>query len=198
MTLLLGRRLVLRPLVVTDFPAWREVRRRNDGWLTKWEPTRQPGTPDVIEDRDAFGMRCSSRQRERQLGIGYGFGIFVDGSFCGEINLSSVQRGPFQSASAGYWIDEAKAGNSYVPEALAVLARHAFVDLLLHRIEIAIIPRNAASLRVVEKLAIREEGMARWFLEINGVWEDHMRFGLTIEDWQEHGHELMAGWVQPE
>jgi len=196
-TLLLGRRLVLRPLVVTDFPAWREVRRRNDAWLTKWEPTRPPGAPDVIEDRDAFGVRCSARQRERQLGIGYGFGIFVDGSFCGEINLSSVQRGPFQSASVGYWIDEAQAGNSYVPEALVVLSRHAFEELLLHRIEIAIIPRNAASRRVVEKLAIREEGIARWFLEINGVWEDHVRFGLTIEDWLERGDELVAGWVLP-
>jgi len=196
-TLLLGRRLVLRPLVVTDFPAWREVRRRNDAWLTKWEPTRPPGAPDVIEDRDAFGVRCSARQRERQLGIGYGFGIFVDGSFCGEINLSSVQRGPFQSASVGYWIDEAQAGNSYVPEALVVLSRHAFEELLLHRIEVAIIPRNAASRRVVEKLAIREEGIARWFLEINGVWEDHVRFGFTIEDWLEHGDELVAGWVLP-
>lgn len=197
MTLLLGRRLVLRPLVVTDFPAWREVRRRNDEWLTKWEPTRPSGAPDVIEDRDAFGVRCSARQRERQLGIGYGFGIFVDGSFCGEINLSSVQRGPFQSASVGYWIDEAQAGNSYVPEALVVLARHAFEELLLHRIEIAIIPRNMASRRVVEKLAIREEGIARWFLEINGVWEDHVRFGLTIEDWLERSDELVAGWVLP-
>ena len=197
MTLLLGRRLVLRPLVVTDFPAWREVRRRNDAWLTKWEPTRPSGAPDVIEDRDAFGVRCSARQRERQLGIGYGFGIFVDGSFCGEINLSSVQRGPFQSASVGYWIDEAQAGNSYVPEALVVLSRHAFEELLLHRIEIAIIPRNAASRRVVEKLAIREEGIARWFLEINGVWEDHVRFGLTIEDWLERSDELVAGWVLP-
>lgn len=197
MILLLGRRLVLRPLVVTDFPAWREVRRRNDAWLTKWEPTRPPGAPDVIEDRDAFGVRCSARQRERQLGIGYGFGVFVDGSFCGEINLSSVQRGPFQSASVGYWIDEAQAGNSYVPEALVVLSRHAFEELLLHRIEIAIIPRNAASRRVVEKLAIREEGIARWFLEINGVWEDHVRFGLTIEDWLERGDELVARWVLP-
>jgi len=78
-----------------------------------------------------------------------------------------------------------------------VLAKHAFEDLLLHRIEIAIIPRNVASRRVVEKLAIREEGIARWFLEINGVWEDHVRFGLTIEDWLERSDELVAGWVLP-
>lgn len=197
MTMLLGRRIVLRQLVVTDFPQWREVRRRNVDWLTKWEPTRPIGAPDVIEDRDAFGIRCSSRQREQQLGVGYGFGIFVDGLFCGEINISSVQRGPFQSAYVGYWIDEARAGNSYTPEALVVLARHAFEQLGLHRLQISIIPRNTASHRVAEKLALREEGTALRYLEINGVWEDHVRYAITAEDWAERSSELLAEWVHP-
>lgn len=196
--MLLGRRIVLRQLVVTDFPQWREVRRRNVGWLTKWEPSRPPGAPDVIEDRDAFGVRCSSRQREQQLGVGYGFGIFVDGSFCGEINISSVQRGPFQSAYVGYWIDEARAGNSYTPEAVVVLARHAFEHLRLHRLQISIIPRNTASRRVAEKLALRDEGTALRYLEINGVWEDHVRYAITAEDWVERGPQLLADWVHPQ
>jgi len=196
-TMLLGRRIVLRQLVVTDFPQWREVRRRNVEWLTKWEPTRPVGAPDVIENRDAFGIRCSSRQREQQLGVGYGFGVFVDGAFCGEINISSVQRGPFQSAYVGYWIDQAQAGNSYTPEALVVLARHAFEQLGLHRLQISIIPRNTASRRVVEKLALREEGTALRYLEINGVWEDHVRYAITAEDWAERSTELLAQWVHP-
>jgi ribosomal-protein-alanine N-acetyltransferase len=195
--MLLGRRIVLRQLVVTDFPQWREVRRRNVDWLTKWEPSRPVGAPDVIGDREAFGMRCSSRQREQQLGVGYGFGIFVDGSFAGEINLSSVQRGPFQGANVGYWIDEARAGNSYMSEAVVVLARHAFEHLALHRLEIAIIPRNSASRRVVEKLGLREEGTALRYLEINGVWEDHVRYAITAEDWEERASALLADWVHP-
>lgn len=195
--MLLGRRIVLRQLVVTDFPQWREVRRRNVDWLTKWEPTRPHGAPDVIEDRDAFGVRCSSRQREQQLGVGHGFGVFVDGAFCGEINISSVQRGPFQSAYVGYWIDEARAGNSYTPEAVVVLARHAFEQLGLHRLQISIIPRNTASRRVAEKLGLREEGTALRYLEINGVWEDHVRYAITAEDWAERSGELLAEWVHP-
>ncbi len=195
MTTLFGRRVLLRPLVVSDFPAWREVRRRNEEWLTKWEPTRLPGSPDVVEDRDAFSVRCSARQRERQLGAGYGFGVFVDGEFAGEINLSSVQRGPFQSAYVGYWIDEAKAGEGYTPEALVVAARFAFEELRLHRIQIAIIPRNAASHRVVAKLAIRNEGTALRYLEINGQWEDHVRYAMTSEEWAERVEELCRDWI---
>ena len=190
-----GRRVVLRPLIVSDFGAWREVRRRNEEWLTKWEPSRIPGQPDVIEDKDAFAVRCSARQRERQLGTGYGFGVFVDGQFGGEINLSSVQRGPFQSAYVGYWIDEKLAGKGYTPEAVVVLARYVFDELHLHRIQIAIIPRNTASRRVVEKLDIREEGTALRYLEINGEWEDHVRYAMTIEDWLERREQLLTDWV---
>jgi len=163
--------------------------------LTKWEPTRPVGAPDVIEDREAFSIRCNARQRERQLGSAYGFGIFVDGEFAGEINLSSVQRGPFQSGSIGYWIDEAKAGKGYTPEALVVLAQYCFDELRLHRVEIAIVPRNDASLRVVQKLELRDEGLSKGFLEIDGNWEDHIRFGLTFEDWVERGPDLCAAWL---
>ena len=195
MSTLFGRRIVLRPLQATDFTAWREVRRRTTDWLTKWEPARIPGQPDVVEDRDAFGVRCSARQRERQLGTGYGFGIFVGGDFAGEINLSSVQRGPFQSAYIGYWIDERHAGNAYVAEALVVLARYCFEELHLHRLQIAIIPRNHASHRVVQKLQIRDEGTALRYLEINGAWEDHVRYALTAEEWADRRDELVKEWL---
>jgi len=192
---LFGRRILLRPIVASDFPAWREVRRRNVDWLTKWEAQRVHGQPDVVEDREAFAVRCSARQRERQLGTGYGYGIFVDGELAGEINLTAVQRGPFQSAYVGYWIDEKHAGNGYMPESLVVLAQFAFDELHLHRIQISIIPRNSASRRVVEKLGIRDEGIAARYLEINGVWEDHARYAITAEEWEVRRDELLREWV---
>ncbi|MEY2422195.1 MAG: [ribosomal protein S5]-alanine N-acetyltransferase [Acidimicrobiaceae bacterium] len=190
-----GKRVLLRPMVVSDFLAWQEVRRRNAEWLTKWEAQRVSGQPDVVEDRDAYSVRCSARQRERQLGTGYGFGIFVNGDFAGEINLTAVQRGPFQSAYVGYWIDEKHAGNGYMPESVIVLAQFAFEELHLHRIQISIIPRNTASRRVVEKLGIRDEGIAIRYLEINGVWEDHVRYGLTSEEWDERRDVWLRDWV---
>lgn len=192
---LIGRRVVLRPLVVEDFPAWQEVRRRNADWLLKWEPMRTPGAPDPIENRDAFAVRAGARQRERQLGTGYGYGIFVEGHFAGEINLSIVQRGPFQSAYVGYWIDEALAGKGYTPEALVCLCRAAFEEVHLHRVQISIIPRNTASRRVVEKLDIRDEGVAQRYLEINGVWEDHIRYAITAEEWDQRREQLLADWI---
>ncbi len=195
MTVLQGRRVVLRALVVEDFEAWSEVRTANADWLLPWEPSRTPGQPDVVTDAEAFAVRCASRHREAQLGTAFGFGIFLDGAFIGELNLSSVQRGPFQSGYVGYWVDQRHAGRGYMPEAVVALARFAFEDLRLHRLQVAIIPRNRASRRVVEKLALRDEGLALRYLEINGVWEDHVRYAITAEEWAERRDELVAGWL---
>ncbi|MCU1498435.1 MAG: putative acetyltransferase [Acidimicrobiales bacterium] len=192
---LFGQRVMLRPIVLSDFVAWREVRQRCGEWLTRWEPARLSHQPDVTEDRDAFAVRCSARLRERQLGTGYGFGIFAEGQLCGEINLSSIQRGPFQNAYVGYWIDEKWAGQGLMPEAVVVLARFGFEELHLHRLQISIIPRNTASHRVVEKLGLRNEGVAERYLEINGRWEDHVRYAITAEEWEERRADLEAAWL---
>lgn len=195
MTLLVGRRVVLRPLVAEDFAQWRALRRRNVDWLTKWEPTKEPSQPDVVEDAQSFAVRCSARQRERQLGAGCANGVFLGTALIGEMNLNSIQRGPFQNAYVGYWIDKDHAGCGYTPEALVVAAQYAFESLKLHRLQVAIIPRNTASRRVVEKLGLRCEGVAVRYLEINGVWEDHLRFAITSEEWWARRAELLAAWI---
>jgi ribosomal-protein-alanine N-acetyltransferase len=76
-----------------------------------------------------------------------------------------------------------------------VLAMFAFELLDLHRLEICIVPRNANSRRVMDKLGLRDEGIAARFLEINGVWEDHVRYGFTVEEWEARRDELADAWL---
>lgn len=190
-----GRRITLRPLRDQDFAEWSEVRLANEDWLLKWEPMRPSGSPDPSRDRRAFEVRCDHRRRERQSGTAYAFGVFVDGAFAGEMNLSSIHRGAHQNAHIGYWIDRRRAGNSYTPEALVALMQFAFEELDVHRVQISIIPRNSASLRVVAKLAIRAEGIAQRYLQINGVWEDHVIHAVTAEEWTERATDWVRTWL---
>ena len=193
-TELVGRRVRLRPLREGDYEAWQEVRSRCRDWLLPWEP-RPAGAPYPSEDRASFITRCSMRERERQLGTGYGFGIFVMGHFVGEANISSVARGPFQNAYIGYWVDQAQAGRGYVPEACVLLFHFAFEEIRLHRIQISIIPRNRPSRRVAQKLWLRGEGIALRYLEIDGRWEDHVRYALTAEEWVERRDRYFRQWL---
>ncbi len=189
-----GRRVRLGTLVESDYPAWLEVRTACRDWLVPWEP-RSKGAPHPSEDEASFIARCGMRERERHLGTGFGFGIFLDGRFAGEVTLSGIQRGPFQNASIGYWVDQRLAGQGLVPESVVVVLQYAFESLRLHRIEVAIIPRNTASRRVATKLGLRDEGTALGFLEIDGAWEDHVRYAITSEEWVHRGPQLRAAWL---
>ncbi len=168
----------------------------------------RPGSPDgsrrALPDHpirpsiaDAFLARCSSRDKERQYGQAHSFGVFVGGTIAGEINLNNVQRGAAQTATLGYWIDERRAGYGFIPEGVVIALRHGFEDLRLHRVEICIVPRNHNSRRVVEKLMIREEGVALRFLEIAGEWEDHVRYAITVEEWAARRDDLVRQWLAP-
>jgi len=191
-----GRRVILRTMAEHDYEGWYEVRTRCGEWLLKWEP-RSAHSTHLAEDQRSFASRCAIRERERQMGTGFGFGIFLGGRFVGEITLSSIQRGPLQSAFIGYWIDESVAGQGLMPEAVVTLLQYAFESLRLHRVEINIIPRNAPSRRVVEKLGVRCEGIAERYLEIDGAWEDHARYAMTSEEWGDRAPELVANWLLP-
>jgi ribosomal-protein-alanine N-acetyltransferase len=71
----------------------------------------------------------------------------------------------------------------------------AFGELGLHRVEASIVPRNQASRRVVEKVGLREEGTATRFLQINGIWEDHVRYAMTVEEWTVRRDELTSQFL---
>src|SRR6478609_4600307 len=90
-----------------------------------------------------------------------------------------------QARTIGYWIGQPYAGRGYMTAALRVLLPILFGELNLHRIEAACIPSNMPSIRVLEKCGFTREGLARRYLCINGVWQDHLLFGMLHDDF--HG-----------
>lgn len=163
--------------------------------MTPWEPRRDPREPDPDEDRGAFAARCAARAHEFDAGTGYGFGAFTDGGLIGEVTLANVRRGPALSGILGYWVDVDAAGRGLAPEGSMLMLRFAFETLGLERVEAGVIPRNSASLRVMDKLGMADEGIARGMLEINGRREDHRRFSMLAEEWVRARDDLLARWV---
>ncbi|MGA8256588.1 MAG: GNAT family protein [Nocardioides sp.] len=171
--------MTLRPLKRSDVSAWRDARRRNASWLVMWDATAPPGEPSRAVTFRALVRRMG---RNARAGTTLPFAIEVDGRFAGQITVNNIVRGSAQFASIGYWLDKDFAGRGVMPRAAAMVIDHCFTAIGLHRIEVAIRPENSNSLRVVEKLGIREVGYAPRYLHIDGDWRDHRLYGITKEE----------------
>ena len=97
---LYGQRVMMRPLVAGDFAGVERgagAQRALAGAVgADADAARSPTRPGR---RDAFSSRCAARDRERQAGTAFGFGVFVDNAFAGEINLNNIVRGALQSGT---------------------------------------------------------------------------------------------------
>ncbi len=146
-------------------------------WMREWEATSPRGSI-------GFDTRGSIRalQQNARTGQGLPFVVEVDGELAGQLNVTAISYGSLSSATIGYWIAERFAGRGATPVAVALATDHCFRTLGLHRMEICIRPENAKSLRVVEKLGFRYEGLKRRYIHINGDWRDHFCFALVSEE----------------
>jgi len=160
----------------------------NRAWLQPWEATLPGGVA-------TFDMRVSIRRllQQHRDGAGYPFVMEYDGEVAGQLNIWGVARGSLCSATIGYWVSERFAGRGITPTAVALATDAAFERFGLHRMEICIRPENEASLRVVQKLGFRYEGLRRRYIHIDGDWRDHHAFALTVEDVPDG---VLARWLR--
>jgi ribosomal-protein-alanine N-acetyltransferase len=169
--------VTIRPIRLKDTRALERALVDNRGWLRQWEATNPHGPL-------SFDVRASIRslQVNARAGLGLPYAIEYNGEFAGQLNVSSISYGSLSSATIGYWVSEEFAGKNVTPTAVALATDHCFFGLGLHRMEICIRPENAPSLRVVEKLGFRYEGLRRRYIHINGDWRDHFCFALTVDE----------------
>jgi len=175
-----GAKIYLTPPVMADYPAWVRLRRENQAYLQPREPSWQ--AQELT--RSHFRWRVRSYKTEARAGHSYAFFIRhqADDRLMGACNLGHIRRGAAQMAGLGYWIGAGFANRGYMSEAVGLVCDYGFGVLGLNRIEAACMIDNHASVQVLLKNNFREEGRARHYLKINGVWADHRLFALCRQD----------------
>jgi ribosomal-protein-alanine N-acetyltransferase len=177
---LTSARTYLRPPQSADWAEWAELRTESREFLKPWEPT----WPHDALSRTSFRRRLRLYARDAREDVGYGFLIFRrgDDALLGGITLSNVRRGVSQCCSIGYWIGKPYARQGHMTDALPAVIRFVFEDLALRRIEAACLPANEPSQKLLLSAGFAREGFARQYLCIDGVWQDHVLFGLLSRD----------------
>ncbi|WP_258724094.1 GNAT family N-acetyltransferase [Cellulomonas sp. NS3] len=178
----------LRPLRRRDQGAWMALRAANATWLEPWDAT---SPVPVLGPRPTFGEFVRALNRQARTGAALPFAIDYQDRLVGQLTVSSITYGSLCSAAVGYWVSRDVAGRGIMPTAVALATDHCFGPVGLHRVEVNIRPENAPSLRVVEKLGFRDEGLREKYLHIGSAWCDHRTFALTVEDVPEG---LLARW----
>jgi [ribosomal protein S5]-alanine N-acetyltransferase len=172
---LMGSKVTIRLPTADDYEQWSQLRLESRSFLEPWEPSW-----DHQElSKEAFRSRVKRYQQLRKDDLAYAYFIFKDQRLAGAITLSNVRRGISQMGTLGYWIGANFARQGLMSDALDIMCKHAFRELQLHRLEAACLPRNTASIRLLEKTSFEREGYAKSYLKIAGRWEDHLLFART-------------------
>lgn len=122
----------------------------------------------LFAERTLFQWAIAERASDRLVGT------------CTLADLSVEHR----RAALGYAVGRAAWGRGYATEALRALLDLAFGALALHRLEADVDPRNAASIRVLERLGFRHEGHQRERWHLQGEVQDAVLYGLLAREWR--------------
>ncbi len=167
-------RLTLRVMHSSDaaaLAAYRadpEVARYQDWDLpyTEADAQRTLAPQDVLDDLDPEGWT--------QVAIEH------DGEVVGDVAVGlQPERG---AAALGYTLARSAQGRGFAVEAAGAVVDALFEHTGVHRIVATLDDANLASMRVIESLGFRFEGIARKAERIRGEWVDDARFSLLRDE----------------
>ena len=172
--------LILRAPLAGDYSAWASLRMESRDFLTPWEPV---WTEDDLT-RASFRLRV--KRAAREIATDEAYSLFVldarSEALLGGLTLGLVRCGVAQACTLGYWMGQRHAGKGHMTEAVRGALDFAFSELALHRVEAACLPTNEPSRRLLERVGFTREGEARGYLRINGVWADHLLYGILASE----------------
>ncbi|ANE81963.1 GCN5 family acetyltransferase [Mycobacterium adipatum] len=171
----------LRPVRLRDGAQWSRLRLADREHLEPWEPSSEVSW-EMRHALSSWPAVCSGLRGEARRGRMLPFVIELDGQFAGQITIGNVTHGALRSAWIGYWVARQYTGGGVATGALALGLDHAFGPVMLHRVEATVRPENLASRAVLARAGLREEGLLKRYLDVDGGWRDHLLVAMTVEE----------------
>ncbi|MBN9693651.1 MAG: GNAT family N-acetyltransferase [Verrucomicrobia bacterium] len=136
------------------------------------------------EIRDIRSAQAHLELKADEWRRGEAYSFLVESEDCRFLGMCGLSQFNWRHrfANVGYWVRPSQRGKAVMPAAVRVLARFAFGELKLHRIELLIEPSNLASRRAAEKSGARFEGQLRGRICNQGLARDALMFSLVPED----------------
>ncbi len=173
------QRLELQVLSAEQAPAVLDFYQRNRSFLEPYEPARQKNFYTLD-----FQQRNLVYEYNAFLKFSYlRFWLFLKGQpreTIGSVCFSNFLKGSFCSCMLGYKLDRNYCGEGFMQEALTYLLPLVAQEYRFHRIEAYVMPSNAPSIHLLQKLHFQEEGLLREYAWIYDRWQDHLLYSLLF------------------
>jgi RimJ/RimL family protein N-acetyltransferase len=164
-------RLLLREVALDDGPALQAFQSTPSYW------SRQAVEPEELADgtqRVSRYLQYRGTEDQRRL-FAYVAMLRGDHRVIGQVSLS---RSSPAIASLGVGIDEAHAGRGLAAEMALRLLAFGFEELKLHRIEADVALENVACIRLLERIGMVREGVARDCIWAQKRWWTEARYAM--------------------
>jgi [ribosomal protein S5]-alanine N-acetyltransferase len=173
-------RAIVRMADVADAPMLLRYRAENRQHFAPWEPLREP----VYYTLEHGVQTILDANKLAQHDRGYLLMAFDrdESSIVATVNFANIVRGAFQACHLGYGVAARMQGSGLMHDVLGASIAWAFGELSLHRVMANYLPRNERSAALLARLGFEKEGYAKRYLQIAGVWEDHVLTALTRTD----------------
>lgn len=174
-------RLILK---IEDSDKTREILgfyQNNKALFEQFEPTRPNNFYTEAYQRASISYEYSEIIKGKTLRY-YIYLKNDPGTIIGSVNFFRMEHGPFSKASIGYKLDAAYHGQGYAFEACQAAIPIIFSNYKIHRLEARVALNNTPSIKLLERLHFRFEGIEYKSVEVNGVFTDHYRYSLLAED----------------
>ena len=165
-------RTLVRAVDAGDAQRLLRYRVLNREHLAPWEPLRESSYYTL----DHCIQTLADSRAAMRLDRGYPFVVLdlTGNEVIACFTFANIVRGAFQACHLGYSIARSRQGQGLMHEALSAVMPWAFRELGMHRVMANYMPRNERSGKLLERLGFEREGYAKRYLQIAGVWEDHV------------------------
>jgi len=171
------RRLVLRPLALSDAPAIYAY--QSDTEIHRYMRSEPPASPDVVRENVSRWLALPAEKRRPIWMIV----LKVSDSVVGTISFKQLSRED-SSGQLGYEVAREQWGKGIVTEAVRAVLSHGFDTMGLNRIGAYCWEGNTASQRVMEKAGMRYEGTLRQLRYAKGAYRDIRFYSVLAEEWR--------------
>ncbi len=140
--------------------------------------------PNEKTASQSFVRRAISQQDEEpRKDFEFAVTLIDDGELIGGCGIH-VSIPETREGWIGYCFNKRFWGQGFGTEAAGGLLRFGFGELGLHRIVALCDPRNAASIRVLEKIGMQREGHLREHRLVRGNWRDSLSYAILDREWK--------------